>query len=533
IGQIDNKISILKRILPKVGTTSIDKARREVLRDQLYMAVAHREIPSEQRIRAVNMLKEFFDADDVNMVGRLFVVHVETQRTPKYPIVPKENKVQSPQGNPIEVYEILESEADIDAVAETASMSTGGEPFDLSDSGPSFEVTSEKTSEHKEANNVLREPVVSTLESTKQTIVQIVESEPVFIGKDPLGNDITWDSTKNPNFGIMVTGDPGYGKTQTIRALMSELRKKGYPVLVFDFKNDYSDNDFVKELNLKVYDIVENGLPFNPLTLLPNETGMVQPIRQCHDLTSIIARVEGLKEQQQYRLVEAMKRSYEKHGIDPKAKVRPEEISSEPIFDEVLEELANDDDVAKTVLYRLQKFSDLGLFPTTKQEVNFDELIQDGVVLTMNDEANAPLMQILAEIMIVKLHALVKRGDQPRALKRLLVFDEAWRIAKSQRLVELAREGRSFGLGIIVGTQKPKDIPENLMSCLRTQIYLFNNEPDDQKIILKSLCNTTSGSTAERLLRVIKGFGKFEGYISSAQYQQGVRVNIVPHYDRS
>jgi len=543
IGQIDNTAGILKRILPKSGTSSVDKARREILRDQLYMAVAHRELSPEQRVRAVRMLDEFFnaDSDSIKILGRLFVVHVETQKTPKYPMEPISKKnIQSSQGNPIEVYEILESEVDEPfEEEETPFPGPGGEP------GGGEEGAPDKSEEQTAGGGTVPsatgasdlaaphgEPAeAETAKPGGHAFVPSAKS-PVLVGKDPLGNEVTWDSEKNPNFGISVTGDPGYGKTQTIRAFISELRKQGYPVLVFDFKDDYSDDEFVGKHNLTVYDVVKNGLPFNPLSLIPNEDGEVQAVRQCHDLSSIIARIEGLKEQQHHRLVEALKKVYENHGIDPRARIRVEDITSEPVFDEVLAELNNGDNVAKTVLYRLNKFSDLGLFPTRKPDLNFDELVQDGIVLTLNDEANARLMQILAEIMVVKLHAMVKRGDQPRTLRRMLVFDEAWRIAKSQRLVDLAREGRAFGVGIIIGTQKPKDIPESLMSCLRAQIYLFNSEPDDQKIVLKSLCNTTSGPVAERHLRAIKGMGKFEGYIQSDQYKQGIRVNIVPYCDR-
>jgi hypothetical protein len=572
ISQIDNTIAVLKRILPKTAA-SVDRARREVLRDQLYMSVAHKDMSPEQRGRAVRMLEEFFNAESVNITGRLFVVTIATHRVPSYPMEPSKKNIQSLVGNPIEVYEIVESE-----------VPEPGEPQELEptpESGPSPNTPkrvrtkwpeTKAGSETKKTGEVPSEPPpvkhIRTKfpepkkEETKPAMDELVESaeivsppsqpqtednevipekrksptpkQAVLIGTDPLGNSVTWDPDpeQNPNFGISITGDPGYGKTQTIRAIVSELRSQGYPALFFDFKNDYSDPAFVEELNLTVYDVVENGLPFNPLTLMPNESGMVQPVRQCHDLSSIIARVEGLKEQQTHRLTEAIKHVYELHNINPLTKISVETITSEPVFSEVLLELANGDEVAKTVSYRLQKFIDLGLFPTEPVDLNFEELIRDGIVLTMNDEANAKLMQILAEIMIVKIHALVKRGEQPRKLTRVLVFDEAWRIAKSQRLVELAREGRAFGIGLLIGTQKPKDIPEYLMSCLGTQIYLANNEPDDQKIILKALCNTSSGPTAERQLRAIKGLGIFEGFIRSNQYRSGLRVNILPHKDR-
>jgi hypothetical protein len=323
------------------------------------------------------------------------------------------------------------------------------------------------------------------------------------------------------------------GKSQTIRAFIQALRQQGLPVLVFDFKNDYASSDFAKPLGLKVYDVVRNGLPFNPLSLMGDENGEAQPIRQCHELAAIIARVEGLKEQQQNRLVEAQKRAYEKHGIDPRQRIQADSVREEPVFDEVLAEMADMDDApAKTAMFRLQKFSDLGLFPVRPPKFSFEQLLQQGVVLTLNDSANDNLMRILAEILIVKLHAVLKRGDQPRILKRALVLDEAWRVAKSERLTELAREGRAFGVSLLIGSQFPDDLPENLVGNLRTQIFLHNKSLDMRKAVARVLCSASSGAQAQRLIETLGSLPQFQGYLVGEEYKPWIRVNIVPHKDR-
>jgi hypothetical protein len=64
----------------------------------------------------------------------------------------------------------------------------------------------------------------------------------------------------------------------------------------------------------------------------------------------------------------------------------------------------------------------------------------------------------------------MRSGDQPRRLKRLLVFDEAHRVRDSARLESLAREGRAFGVGIVMGTQFPGDVPETMAGNLATQL---------------------------------------------------------------
>jgi len=546
VGQIDNTIAVLKRILPKTVTSGADRARREILRDQLYMAVANRAMDPVQRERAVQMLDQFFDSGADGISGRLFIVHLESHHAPLFPSTPKA-KGKSPAGNPIEAFEITETEA---AETESGAVPEGPPPSSPASGKPPSGMKVLQTEEGTVTVETLVpkggggtvppwppaiEPVSSTpvVPFAPATGATIPDNFTVLIGKDPSDKDVFWETAKNPNFGFLVTGDPGSGKTQVIRAIMHELRKLEYPVLAFDFKNDYSDPDFNHLLKLKVYDVVQSGLPFNPLSLMPNEKGVVQPIRQCHEFANIVGRIEGLKEQQTHRLVEAQRRAYENHGLDPSARISIEDVVSEPVFDEVLDNLRQDDDsVSDTVVFRLQKFSDLRLFPNVPVSVTFEELIRDGVVLTLNDASNDKLMQILAEIMIVKLHAIIKRGQQPRVLRRMLVFDEAWRVAKSQRLVELAREGRAFGVGILVGTQNPKDLPETLVSCLRTQLYLFNKDPENQKVFLRALCNTTTGPHAQQTLRAFAHLSTFQGYFINEQYKEGIRVNVIPHKDR-
>src|SRR5205823_4441959 len=134
------------------------------------------------------------------------------------------------------------------------------------------------------------------------------------IGRDATGKEVYWDphDPERPlnNFGLLVTGDSGVGKTQFLRALIDDLVGRGLPVCVFDFKNDYADESFSRKAGLRVYDVNRDGLPFNPLSLVPEADGTVQPIRQVHELAGILERVFSLGPQQAAALRKAMKQAF-------------------------------------------------------------------------------------------------------------------------------------------------------------------------------------------------------------------------------
>ena len=48
------------------------------------------------------------------------------------------------------------------------------------------------------------------------------------------------------NCSVLVTGDPGSGKTQTLNVLIDGVAGMGLPVCIFDFKNDYSERSSLR-----------------------------------------------------------------------------------------------------------------------------------------------------------------------------------------------------------------------------------------------------------------------------------------------
>jgi hypothetical protein len=155
------------------------------------------------------------------------------------------------------------------------------------------------------------------------------------------------------------------------------------------------------------------------------------------------------------------------------------------------------------------------------------------VILDLHRLPDDRIKAAMSEFMIVRLHGYVLKGDQPRRLRRLLVLDEAWRVKESARLQELAREGRAFGVGIVLGTQFPGDIPENLTGNLASQLLLANQDPEHRRVVVRTLCGTTSGPDATRLMQQLMHLRKHEGFFRNQQHAPYCLVESLPYFKRA
>ncbi len=338
------------------------------------------------------------------------------------------------------------------------------------------------------------------------------------------------------NFGLLVTGDPGSGKTQTLNVLIDGVTRMGFPVCIFDFKKDYVSPDFVAEQGLRVHDVRREGLPFNPLMPSADQSGMAKPVEHIFTICGVLKRVFRLGDQQEAKLREGMKLAFERRGIDPQGWVRVDGLTA-PSFDEVIVVLREfeeqRDTIARNLLNRLSPLFELGLFPKAEaQDASFEAMLGERLVLALFDLPSREIQSALAELIIIRLHGFLVRGEHPRSLTRLLVLDEAWRVANSTHLESLAREGRAFGVGLAIGTQYPGDLPADLSGALATKIFLKNQQPDHRRAVVRALCGATSGPEANKLHTLFENFAMFEGFIQNQQYSPYEKFKLVPYYSR-
>ena len=538
--QIDSTIAKLKLIFDVSNINNLNAARKEILRDQLYKSLSSQSSSvAKMTEKLVNMLNDLFkNGPTSGYYGYAVLVKIQPNLINENLVEEITRDIKTNEGNIIDIVKLIASENLIND-NEFTDYQNNEINKELKDNENIIE--EDKETKDQKDENIFGVKTEEIKESTK--IVEekmpdaLVDSARVYIGNSISGDDkIEWypkkPNQKLENFGILVTGDSGNGKTETLKVFIKEL-SKNYPVCIFNFKADYNQNEFVQSSNLKVYDLDEKGLPFNPLEIIFRGDGYARPVNEIYALRDILKRVyKTIGAQQLAALTSAMKLAYENCGIDLTGRVKKEDIQNYPVFSDVQNILQSDADNTNLLNYLTPLF-DLGLFPTSSEDsISFRELINDKVVLDFTNIENDEVKQTIAEMIILRLHKLILTGEQPRKLTRLLVFDEAWRVSGSKSLEELGREGRAFGIGLAIGTQFPGDIPDTIRGSLASKILFKNSEHQHVQSALRTIIGQTSGSEANQVSNILRSLKVGQALITNNHYHPYKLVNVKPFNQR-
>ena len=337
-------------------------------------------------------------------------------------------------------------------------------------------------------------------------------------------------SDQLPNPHIAITGETGSGKTQVTKAVIHELREYGLPTLILDFKDDYSDPAYAETEGFKVYDPSFQSLPFNPLAPpVDARSGHVNITHHLYQLTNIIKRIYKLGDQQAYRVREALKQAYETAGISLTA-FTPGPEQTYPPFEAVKTELENEKG-NEALLGRMSPIFDLGLF-ASGAILDFGEMAEESTVVRLGQLPGDETKNSVAEFFLMAVYNYLIRQPQVHRLSRLMVLDEAWRLVESPYLEPLMREGRAFGMGIMIATQFPRDLPEAVMGSTATKLFFSQTQLEQIREVQRTVVGKTSGPDADHLAGVMRGLAPLSCVLHSKQHSPFVRVSVKPYFER-
>ncbi|MFB6204406.1 MAG: helicase HerA domain-containing protein [Candidatus Nanohaloarchaea archaeon] len=298
----------------------------------------------------------------------------------------------------------------------------------------------------------------------------------------------------NPDIDIHVNADDFYkhfavlaqtgaGKSYLTGVLIEELLESDYPILILDPHGEYSslklpneDSDEPRGYEVREYspntDVNSEALPlsFSSLNMSKKELQTLIP--------------DSLTNSQMGVLYNAMKRLDEKD----------EDYSLNDLMDAV----SHEDSTAKwNLLNYLEQLEDTGLF--SEDPVDLENLLEPGRATVVNLRAVEPEAAEMTVYMLAKkLFDLRKTNDIPPFITVIeeahnFVPEKGFGQALSNDIMrKIASEGRKFGLGLGVISQRPARIDKNVLSQANTQFILRVTNPNDLKAISKSFEGITS-----------------------------------------
>jgi len=287
---------------------------------------------------------------------------------------------------------------------------------------------------------------------------------------------------------LAILAKSGAGKSYAVGVLLEELADKGFPVIVIDPHGEYSsikykNNHPEDEKYFALYGIEPKGYldkvkEYSINTLVnPNTTQLKLPIPKTP-----------------FEIVESLplKLSNAQKGLLYSALNELREQRAEFDFSDIVEFVNLSETNAKwgliSAIETLQKTNLFSLKPT---EVS--ELVKPGQLTIINLKGASPdLQETTLSALAIKLFEQRKLGNIPPFF---LVVEEAHTFcpergfgeARSSKIMRaIASEGRKFGLGLCVVSQRPARIDKNVLSQCTSQIVLQVTNPNDLKAISAS-----------------------------------------------
>ncbi len=313
---------------------------------------------------------------------------------------------------------------------------------------------------------------------------QAASSELIIPLGEAQGERVDWKPGVKGSPHLFILGIPGQGKSWTVTRILSELGRQNIPALVLDFHGQFADSqgDFVKAVQPRVLDAAK-GLPFSPFEC-SREGGQAGWMANALAVAEIFAYVAGLGEMQKDIVYTAVRDAYKARGFDDESEDTTAQILEYPTLKDVLKRIEQYERSRHTanVAARCRPLLEMDLFRPTEQATDLLSLVRLGLVIDLHNLFAETLQMAAGAFVLRKLYKDMFSWGYAKQLRLAIVLDEAHRLAKDITLPKLMKEGRKFGISVIVASQGMGDFHPDVLSNAGTKVIFRMNYPESRKV---------------------------------------------------
>ncbi len=333
---------------------------------------------------------------------------------------------------------------------------------------------------------------------------------------------------------VCILAKTGGGKSYACGVLVEELLKKKIPLVIIDTHGEYAslsqpNKNKKEQKNMKKFDVKASEyssqlIHYSPITgrgnikhLSLNGTNL--EAREIIDLLS--AKLSGPQMGVLYQSIKEVKEYKKMYTI-------------RDIIDAVNRSKSN---ARWNVVASLESLDSIGVF--SEQGTPTTELVRKGKASLINMKGVPPDVQDVVVARLTKeLFDNRKAGKIPPFL---LIVEEAHNYCpergfgnavSSSMLRTVASEGRKFGMGLCIVSQRPAKVDKNIISQCNTNIILKVTNPNDLKAIIQSVEGLTS-QTYNEIQRLPIGVALVSGASIQIPIMTEIRTRETNHGGRS
>lgn len=334
---------------------------------------------------------------------------------------------------------------------------------------------------------------------------------------------------------VAVLAMTGSGKSYTVGVLIEELLKKKGSVVVFDPHGEYKNikMDGVTTTVYKIRDIRDSAKEEDAKE---EKIKISVPSLTATDFSNLIPDLTDPQRDLLDEVLDSISKIYEKYDLEIIGNILSRLYNTKTKKDEteLPQEVA---EIAKKVslstigalMRRIKRLEKINIFFSEGTRIEDIAKKRNLTVIDISD-VDERVSEIIVTATCREIFEARKRNSESKIPPTFLIIEEAHNFAPKNvdRVIpslmilrKIAREGRKFGVGLCIVSQRPNKLDSDILSQCNTQIIMKIVNPSDQNYIRESVESVT-----EDIVRDLPSLSRGEAIISGTAVRLPVTVKI-------